>query len=40
MSYTITVKDGGRTTVLKQSDTTMSPAFSALLNWLEHHSEE
>ncbi|MFI9150434.1 protealysin inhibitor emfourin [Streptomyces sp. NPDC053367] len=35
MSYTITVEDGGRSTVLTRSDTTMSPAFAALLDWLE-----
>ncbi|RPE43956.1 hypothetical protein EDD90_7177 [Streptomyces sp. Ag109_O5-1] len=37
MSYTITVEDGGRTTVLTRSDTDMSPAFAALLGRLEHH---
>jgi hypothetical protein len=37
MSYTITVEDDGRSTVLTQSDTTMSPAFAALLSWLEKH---
>ncbi|GGP54756.1 protealysin inhibitor emfourin [Streptomyces melanogenes] len=37
MSYTITVEDGGRSTVLTQSDTTMSPAFASLLSWLENH---
>ncbi|PKV89713.1 protealysin inhibitor emfourin [Streptomyces sp. TLI_146] len=37
MSYTITVEDEGRSTVLTQSDTTMSPAFAALLSWLENH---
>ncbi|ELP65456.1 hypothetical protein STRTUCAR8_05391 [Streptomyces turgidiscabies Car8] len=37
MSYTITVDDDGRSTVLVQSDTTMSPAFAALLRWLENH---
>ncbi|MFJ3310942.1 protealysin inhibitor emfourin [Streptomyces sp. NPDC086549] len=37
MSYTITVEDGGRSTVLKQSDAAMSPAFAALLTWLENH---
>jgi hypothetical protein len=37
MSYTIAIEDGGRQTVLKQSDTTMSPAFAALLTWLESH---
>jgi hypothetical protein len=37
MSYTITVEDSGHQTVLKQSDTTMSPAFRNLLAWLERH---
>lgn len=37
MSYTITIEDGGRQTVLKQSDTAMSPAFAALLSWLQSH---
>jgi hypothetical protein len=37
MSYTITVEDSGYQTALKQSDTTMSPAFRNLLAWLERH---
>jgi hypothetical protein len=37
MSYTITVEDSGHQTVLKQSDTNMSPAFRSLLAWLERH---
>ncbi|WP_406340391.1 protealysin inhibitor emfourin [Streptomyces sp. NBC_00648] len=37
MSYTITVEDDGRSTVLTQSDTTMSPEFATLLSWLENH---
>jgi hypothetical protein len=37
MSYTITVEDSGHQTVLKQSDTIMSPAFRNLLAWLEQH---
>jgi hypothetical protein len=37
MSYTIIVEDSGHQTVLKQSDTTMSPAFRNLLAWLERH---
>ncbi|MFE5580503.1 protealysin inhibitor emfourin [Kitasatospora sp. NPDC056531] len=37
MSYTITIEDGGRSTVLSQSDTAMSPGFAALLTWLEDH---
>ncbi len=34
MSYTITIEDQGRETVLSQSDTTMSEEFSKLLGWL------
>ena len=37
MSYTIRVDDGGRNTILNQSDTTMSLDFAALLEWLEKH---
>ncbi|MFD5517313.1 protealysin inhibitor emfourin [Streptomyces sp. NPDC127066] len=37
MSYTITVEDGGRSTTLTQSEAAMSPAFAALLGWLEKH---
>ncbi|WP_030269738.1 protealysin inhibitor emfourin [Streptomyces sp. NRRL B-24484] len=37
MSYTITVEEGGRLTVLTQSDAAMSPAFATLLTWLEKH---
>jgi hypothetical protein len=37
MSYSITVEEGGEPTVLRQSDTTMSPSFAALLQWLERH---
>ncbi|MGY1499446.1 protealysin inhibitor emfourin [Streptomyces sp. QTS52] len=38
MSYTITVEEDGRsTTVLTQSDTSMSPGFAALLRWLDSH---
>jgi hypothetical protein len=40
MSYTITVEDGERPTVLKQSDTGMSAAFDALRSWLERHSAD
>ena len=35
MSYELTVEDGGKTTVLRQSDTAMTRAFAALLAWLE-----
>ncbi|WP_327180754.1 protealysin inhibitor emfourin [Streptomyces sp. NBC_01334] len=35
MSYTITVDDGDRVTVLEQSDAAMTPAFAALLTWLK-----
>ncbi len=37
MSYTITINDQGRETVLSQSDTTMSADFGKLLTWLQHH---
>lgn len=39
MSYTITVEDKGHSTVLSQSDTTMSSEFAILLEWLELHKE-
>lgn len=35
MSYTITIEDGGRKTVLSQSDTAMSRAFADLLAWIQ-----
>lgn len=35
MSYRITIEDGADPVVLRQSDTTMSDAFGALLSWLE-----
>jgi hypothetical protein len=37
MSYTVTVEDGGAVRQLRAADTTMSPAFAALLEWLEQH---
>jgi hypothetical protein len=37
MSYTITVEDSGRSTVLAQSDVTMSREFAELLAWLQEH---
>ncbi|MEU9719234.1 protealysin inhibitor emfourin [Streptomyces sp. NPDC047976] len=37
--YSITVEDGGRSTVLEQSDAAMSPAFAALLAWLRDRFE-
>ena len=37
MSYTITVEDRGRSTVLTQSDVTMSREFADLLAWLQEH---
>ncbi|MFD8984168.1 protealysin inhibitor emfourin [Streptomyces sp. NPDC059564] len=40
MSYTITVEDGGRSTVLKQSDAAMTREFAALLTWLQKHFEQ
>ncbi|MFD5633281.1 protealysin inhibitor emfourin [Streptomyces sp. NPDC127077] len=40
MSHTITVEDGVRSTTLTQSEAAMSPAFAALLGWLEKHTGE
>ncbi|WP_053691243.1 protealysin inhibitor emfourin [Streptomyces sp. WM6372] len=40
MSYTITVEDGGRSTVLKQSDAAMTPAFADLLTRLQKYLEQ
>ncbi|KPI20628.1 hypothetical protein OV450_0094 [Actinobacteria bacterium OV450] len=40
MSYTISVEDGGRSTVLKQSDAAMTPAFAALLTRLREYLEQ
>ncbi|MGW1963659.1 protealysin inhibitor emfourin [Streptomyces sp. NPDC001935] len=40
MSHTIMVEDKGRSTVLTRSDAAMSPAFAALLGWLEQHIAE
>jgi hypothetical protein len=38
MSYTITVDNNGKPpTTLTSSDTTMSPEFAALLDWIRHH---
>jgi len=37
MSYTITIQDQGRETVLSQSDTTMSADFAKLLTWLQRY---
>jgi len=37
MSYTITIQDQGRETVLSQSDTTMSADFGRLLAWLRRY---
>lgn len=37
MSYTVTVQDDGRVTVLEQSDAAMTPAFAALLALLRKH---
>jgi hypothetical protein len=39
VSYTIRVEeDGGEIFTMSQSDATMSPAFAALLEWLDRHS--
>ena len=37
MSYTVTVEDGSGAGVLRRSDDAMTPAFSALLDWLGDH---
>jgi hypothetical protein len=37
VSHRITVEDGGRTTVLRRTDATMSPAYARLLEWLREH---
>jgi hypothetical protein len=37
MSYTITIEDKGRQTVLKQSDSDMTDGFRALWEWIEAH---
>jgi len=37
MSYTITIEDDGRETVLSQSDTAMSAEFGRLLAWLQRY---
>jgi hypothetical protein len=37
MSYTITIEDDGRETVLSQSDTAMSAEFGKLLVWLQRY---
>src|SRR5690242_20393252 len=37
MSYTISVDDGDRSYVLKQSDAAMPRAFARLLDWLQAH---
>jgi hypothetical protein len=37
MSYTITVDDGDRSSVITGSDAAMAPAFDALLSWIERH---
>lgn len=39
MTYTITIDDNGESTVVKQSDTMMTPQFAALLEWLEGSQE-
>src|SRR5262245_25299957 len=38
MTYKIALdEDGGEPTIITQSDTTMTSAFAALLQWLERH---
>lgn len=38
MKYTITIEDGGEPTLLRQTDTNLTPAFAALMTWIEQHS--
>jgi hypothetical protein len=40
VSYTITVEENGKPTLLRQSDVNMSQDFGALLNWLERQAGE
>lgn len=35
MTYTITIDDGPHSSTLTSADTSMSPAFSALLDWIQ-----
>lgn len=37
MSYSISIQDNGRDTVLRGADTLMSPEFAKLLAWLQRH---
>ena len=37
MSYTVTVGDAPHSTTLTGADTTMSPAFGALVDWMQNH---
>lgn len=37
MSYTVTVEDGAGPVELRQTDTSLSPGFSALMSWLQRH---
>ena len=37
MTHTVTVADGGGTTVLRRSDAAMPPAYARLLDWLRAH---
>lgn len=37
MSYTIVVDDGPKPRTLTHSDSTMSPEFAALLDWIRDH---
>src|SRR5689334_22552928 len=38
MKYTITIEDDSEPIVLRQTDTTLTPAFAALITWIEQHS--
>ncbi len=40
MSYTITLEEDDGHSVFRQSDTTLSPEFAALLQWVELHASK
>jgi len=40
ISYVVQIEKDGESTELRQSDTTMTPAFAGLLEWFEKHREK
>lgn len=38
MSYAVTIEERGRSRVLRRSDATLTPAFAALVDWIERMS--